>query len=162
MISNRLKKYGDRRGKKRIGVWLEPGLLKELSIEAKDKSVTRQSIMEGALRNFINRVPREDFQALLLRRMNRQDTKLKRIESRLEILAESFAMYLRMWLVVTPEVPESQKEASIMQARERYDRYLKALGKKLRTGESLFTELPGDVCSNGAELAEGEMNKSSS
>ena len=138
-------RYTDRQGKTRVSVWIQAELLKELTIEAKDRGITRQSILESALRDRFRPIPREDYEALIARRLNRQDARIKRLEQRVEILAESFAMYLRMWLMSSPEVPEAQREAAVMQARERYDRYLKAVGKKVRTGQTIFTELEEDA-----------------
>ena len=140
-----MKKNNLRKGKRRVAFWLDPQIARKLLLEAKEKGITRQSIVESVLRDRLNSISREDSDALIIRRLNKQDTSLLRLEEKIDTFAEAFAMFLRMWLMSNQEVPECQKEAAVMQARERYDRYLKAVGKRLRTGQSIFEELPREV-----------------
>ena len=57
------------------------------------------------------------------------------------VVAESLALYVRMWLANTSEIPEKEKDAAILQAQARYDKYLKSLGKQLMATETIFGTL---------------------
>jgi hypothetical protein len=62
-----------------------------------------------------------------------------------EIEIEAFAIFVRMRLSTTPEIPDHQKSAAVAQAHERYDRFLKRLAEKIGDSKSLLSELPAGV-----------------
>ena len=131
--------------KQRIHVWLPVGTVVRLQQEALEREVPMCRIVEASLARRYEPLSDEDKDALLARRLNRIDIKLRALERQLEINAECLALYVRMWLSSAPEVPENQRDAAYMKGQARYDRYIKSVSKRLQLGQSVFTDLPREV-----------------
>ena len=131
--------------KRRAVVWLEPNLIDKVRIEAKEKNISCQRVLEAGIYDRYDEMKQEERDALIVRRLNRLDHGQKNLTHSLEILAEAFASYVRMWLANTQEVPESQREAAAIQAHARFERYMASLSRQVQKGEWSFGEITGET-----------------
>lgn len=67
-------------------------------------------------------------------RLNKLERALRRVAEQNDIDAEVHALFVRMWLASTPEVPKEQRDQAIESAQLRYERYLRQLSKVLAAG----------------------------
>lgn len=132
--------------KKRLPFWLDLQTLKEVDREVKELRVSRQQILESAIKDRYSKDAREDRDAQIVRRLNRLDTRQKVIEHDLEVIAEILALYMRMWLATNIEVPESQKSVLQAEGQKRYARFMESLLKRIGSGQSILAELPREFC----------------
>jgi len=78
------------------------------------------------------------------------------IERHDEIIAESIATFVRMWLTQTKELLGSEREAAILQARHRYERYLRVVGAAVGEGKGFLAGLPKEVILTMADFYDGK------
>ena len=142
--------------KMRLPLRLEPETLNQVEAEAKERRVSRQQVLEAAIKDRYCVVSQEERDALIARRLNRLDSRQKVIERQLEIIAESQALFMRMWLATSTEVPEGQREAVHGQAQKRYERFLASLSKRVSSGQSIFAELPREVVLREADFQDSD------
>lgn len=129
----------------RLPLRLELETLKQVDAEANERRVSRQLILESAIKERYSVVLQEERDALIARRLNRLDARQKVIERELEIIAESQALYMRMWLATSNDMPEGPREAVHNEGQKRYERFLASLSKRVSSGQSIFAELPREV-----------------
>jgi hypothetical protein len=146
-----MKKNGTREGKGRLNIWLEKSTIDQLRTESRSRSVPMQRIAETALAERYSPQSREDQMSVILRRLNRLDARMQVLERLAEVQAELAAIFARFYFAYTPEIFESQKDASWRQSQTRYDCYLKFLTKRLRENQTVLTELPQDVVLRGKD-----------
>jgi hypothetical protein len=65
--------------------------------------------------------------------------------ARLGIATETIALFIRFWLLVTPQLPDQTQPAIGAKGIERYERFVAALGKRLSKGPSFLREVSRDV-----------------
>lgn len=124
-------KYTSREGRVKTTLWLDRRVLEAITAEANDRKVSKQSIIESSLKERYSEVVQLDRDAAIADRLNRLERGQRRIEEQIVISAEAHALFIRMWLASTPEVPSECRDSAIQSARERYERYLQQLTKRL-------------------------------
>ena len=58
---------------------------------------------------------------------------------------EAMALFVRFWLTATSPVPDTALPAAQAKGRERYQRFIEALGRRLAKGQGLVQELSLDA-----------------
>lgn len=127
------------------GIWFKKSMIERVRKIASERRVSQQKIVEAALETFLDGKKEEDFQALLARRLNSLDNRVKVLSRQQEIFVETFALYLRMWLASNAEIPEGQKETAFLRGQERFEKFLTNLTKRISNGKSFFLDLPQEV-----------------
>ena len=99
---------------------------------------------------------------MLARRFDRLSRQVERLERDSTISIEMLALFVRSWLAATPVLPEPEPTAAEIKARERFERFVRALGQRLASGRSLAREVSEDVTrSQEDQLATGAQRESS-
>ena len=130
------------RAKKKLTFFLDPRIIKQIDTEARELRLSRQQIMESAIKERYSPEAHEERDAQIVRRLNRLDNRQKAIEHDLLIIAEIQRLFVRMWLSTSIEVPASQKEALQAEGQKRYERFMESLLKRIKSGQSILDELP--------------------
>ena len=123
--------YATREGRVKTTLWLDREVLNAVAREAGQRKVSKQSIMENSLKERYSEAGQLDRDAVIADRLNKLERSQRRLEHQNEISAEAHALFVRMWLASTPEVSPGDKERAVQTARERFDRYLAQLAKRL-------------------------------
>ena len=72
--------------------------------------------------------------SLLLRRLDRLGRALERIHQDLELLCESFAVFVRLWFAHTPNIPEDGRRAARASAESRYKQFVEHVSEQYSGG----------------------------
>lgn len=123
---------------------LPPDLAKQLADYAGRKKLHQAFVVETALASFLSPDNSERMEAALGKRLDRLTRQVERLERHITISNEAIALFVRFWLTSTPSVPEAALPAAQAKGRERYERYLEALGRRLAKGQSLAQEVSVD------------------
>jgi hypothetical protein len=137
--------YATREGRVKTTLWLDREVLNAVATEAGQRKVSKQSIMENSLKERYSEAGQLDRDAVIADRLNKLERSQRRLEHQNEISAEAHALFVRMWLASTPEVPSEQREAAVQCAQIRYERYLKHLSKRVATGIGSSNYSPSEV-----------------
>lgn len=70
------------------------------------------------------------------------------IERHVTISNEALAVFVRFWLTSTPPLPDTALAPAQTKARERYEGFVEALGRRLTRGRKLADEVSVDVASS--------------
>lgn len=128
--------------KRRLSVYLDPELLLLLADFAERRGRSRSLVAEAAIASFLTPDADERHEAAMVRRLDRIDRSIQRLERDIGIANEAFAIFVRSWLTATPPLPEGAQAAAQAQGGQRYDRFLEALGRRLASGPRLRQEVP--------------------
>ena len=124
---------------------LPVNLINLLKTEARQRRVQQKQIVQSSLEAFFHPEGQDSRDALIARRLNRIDARQRASAQQQEIMAETLALFIRVWLTNTNEVPDNRKQEANAQGSKRYQRFIDHLVKRLSVGQSIFTELPKEV-----------------
>lgn len=131
-------------------VHFDPATLRQIAELATRRRVTRSAIIEAAVASFMSPDGPDRLEAALSRRLDRLTRQADRLERNVAIGNEAVALHVRLWLTNTAQLPEAQQAAANAKGRERYDRFLEALGRRVAKGRMLADEIVVDVDGNPA------------
>jgi predicted transcriptional regulator len=125
----------------------------QLSDYANRKRVAQALVVETALSSYLSPDNSERMEAALGRRLDRLTRQVERLERHVTISNEALALFVRFWLSVTPQLPDTAQPAAQAKGRERYEGFVEALGRRLAKGQSLAQEISQDVTSGDGTSA---------
>jgi hypothetical protein len=130
--------------KLRLSVYLDPGLMQQLTELADRKEQPRSLVAEAAITSFLTPDEGDRREAAFSRRLDLLTRQVDRLERDHMISAEALALFIRFWLTVTSSLPESAQADAQAKGDERYELFLEALGQRLAKGQSLLREVSTD------------------
>jgi hypothetical protein len=130
--------------KLRLSVYLDPGLMQQLTELADRKEQPRSLVAEAAIASFLTPDEGDRREAAFSRRLDLLTRQIDRLERDHMISAEALALFIRFWLTVTSSLPESAQADAQAKGDERYELFLEALGQRLAKGQSLLREVSTD------------------
>jgi len=133
--------------KQRLSVYLEPAVMRALAEYAARRDHSRSLVAEAAIASFLSPDAAERHEATVTKRLDQVDRRTARLERDLGIAVEMLAVFVRFWLTTNPPLPESAMAAARVQAGERYDAFVAAVGRRLAKGPFLRNEIPDEVSS---------------
>ena len=130
--------------KLRLSVYLDPGLMQQLTELADRKEQPKSLVAEAAITSFLTPDEGDRREAAFSRRLDLLTRQVDRLERDHMISAEALALFVRFWLTVTSSLPESAQADAQAKGDERYELFLEALGQRLAKGQSLLREVSTD------------------
>ncbi|NVN37501.1 CopG family transcriptional regulator [Komagataeibacter swingsii] len=139
--------------KTRMNVYFEPELLKQVEALALRRNVSKSAVIEASVASFLSADASERLEAVFARRMDRIDRQIAGMDEDIAIMGETLALFIRFWLTVTPPLPDSAQASARAKGVERFEGFLRSLGRKLATGDRFLRELSRDIDTrrNGGE-----------
>lgn len=123
---------------------LRGDLARRLANHADARRTTQAAIIEAALETFLSPDASDRLEAALARRLDRLTRDLGRVEWHVELSNETLALFVRNWLSATPLIPSSADQATRAQGRERWERFIDTLTRRMEIGPRLKNELSED------------------
>jgi hypothetical protein len=139
--------------KVRLSVYLDPKLAKQLEAYAQDRRRSLSVVAEASIASFLSPDAPDRMEAVMAKRLDRMSRQIERLNRDTGIGLETLALFVRHWLVAVPAPSEAHYAAAQAKGRERYERFLEALGRRLSKGPTLLREVSLDV----AGTEEGEI-----
>ncbi|MDC9813941.1 CopG family transcriptional regulator [Rhizobium binxianense] len=134
--------------KQRLSAYLEPDLKRRLSDFADRRNQSTSLIAEAAIASFLSPDADERNEAALIKRLERIDRHLQRLERDLEITSETLALFVRFWLNATPPLAEEAQATARAKGAERYEKFIEALGRRLAINQKLRNEVTDHASSS--------------
>jgi len=115
----------------------------------------KSEIVRAALASFMSPDGAERMEAALLRRLDRMNKHMERLEREAQVGNEVLAIFIRTWLGATPVVSAADEPATRALGQKRYGNFIQALNRRLSSGASLSDQAfePGGLGLDGEELA---------
>jgi hypothetical protein len=140
--------------KGRLNCYFDAALLKRLDELAARRGLSKSTIVEAALASFLSPDAADQREAAITRRLDKMTRAIERLERDVSIGNEAQALYIRAWLTATPPLPEGAQAAAQGKARERYDRFVEAVGRRVARGQRFAKEIAGDIESRNDKSSE--------
>lgn len=102
------------------------------------KRASQAEIVEAALVSFLSPDGSERMEAAFSRRIDRVLRQLEQLDRSVEVGNEALALFVRFWLTANPPLPDAAVAAAQAKGKERYDRFIQALSRRLDAGERLI------------------------
>lgn len=131
--------------KQRLSIYLEPEIMKALSVYAARRNQSLSLIAEAGIASFLSPDAAEQQEATTIKRLDQLDRRMTRLERDVGIAVETMALFVRFWLMTTPPLPEPAQQAARASAAKRYDAFVTALGRRLAQGPMLRQEISEDI-----------------
>src|SRR5215471_4621410 len=141
--------------KARLSVYLDPDMMAQLTELAERKRQSKSLIAEAAITSFMTPDDADRREAVVTRRLDLLTRQGERLERDLSVVAETLALFIRFWLTVTPQLPQSAQAAAQATGRERFASFLEALGRRLAKGRSVLREVSFDRLNGTSPLPAG-------
>ena len=137
---------------KRIQPYLSLELHKRFKryVGAHGRGVSESSVVESALVEYLDE---SKDMTLLLRRLDRQNRSIGRLERDIAILTEAFTTYTQYWFAHTPEVASAQKDAARISSKIRYQDYVNFVADQYASGHRFVDDLAQESIADDDELA---------
>lgn len=129
----------------RLNIFIEPDHAKQLEAEAAHRGLSKSAVIAAALSSSLSPDAANRREAGLAKRLDRLSRQFDRLERDQNILLETVALYVRVFLTVSIPVPQAQQEAARAQGRARYQQFIEQLGRHLQKGRCLRREIHEDI-----------------
>lgn len=122
-------------------VYLPADLSKALDQLAARTRRPKSEIVRAAVAAFLSPDGAERTEAAMLRRLDRMNRHMERIEREAQVSVEALAIFVRAWLTSTPRLSAEDRAAAQAVGSERYGSFLDTLTRRLSSGQSLTERL---------------------
>lgn len=118
------------------------------------------SIVEAALLAYMSFEHDDKRDGAIIRRLDRTTRQIEGLHRKQIITAEAFALFVRYFLTVIPQVAESDRRAAQSEGHARFETYLKSLETILQDGEAiLFDRLEDQLVDQSAFFTKEELSR---
>jgi hypothetical protein len=136
----------------RLNVFLEREHAQRLAELATAKALSKSSLVAAALSAYLSIDGHARRDAAIARRVDRLSQQFDKLERDHNILIETVALYIRYFLSVSTQIPESQQAAARAQGKARFEQFVQQLGRHLQRGNSLINDVHREVYPEQGEL----------
>jgi hypothetical protein len=120
-------------------------LARQLADHARSRRVSQVAVVEAALESFLSPDGADRLEAALSRRLDRLTRQADRLEWHVGLSNETLALFVRFWLTSNAPLPDTALPAAQAMGRERWERFVDALSRRMESGPRLWGEVSRDV-----------------
>ena len=139
-----------RRGHVRLQSYVEPDLAQRIDRFCATSGLSESTLIKSSICQYLDGT--SDL-TLVIRRLDRLGRAFERFHRDLQLLAEGFAVYVRLWLAHTPLIPEDGRRAARASAESRYKQFVEHVVQQFSGGERFINDVPREGIADDAELA---------
>lgn len=133
---------------------IETTLFDRVKARAAAAGTTETAIVEAAIHHFVSDEYQRRRDSQFTKRLDRMSRQLDALRRETEIIAETMATFVQLYLSTTPELAEDQREAARAIGKRRMDQFCGHLTTKLRTNQGYFAVLARDFVLQPSDFEE--------
>lgn len=130
----------------KLTVYISRTVAGQLDLVCKDRTKNKSKLTETALAQLLS--PQRDEEDAMPRRLDRLSRDVSLIHRHQQIVIESFGLFIRHYLMMSPSLPPSEHQAAQALGQQRFQRFIEQLGKRLASTASLASEIVEQVTSH--------------
>jgi predicted transcriptional regulator len=119
-------------------------LTRQLADLARSRRVSQTAVVEAALASFLSPDGSDRLEAALGRRLDRISRQADRLEWNVDLANETLALFIRFWLTSNAPLPDTALAAAQAMGRERWERFVESLARRMEGGRRLGREISRD------------------
>lgn len=120
-------------------------LTRQLADHARSRRVSQTAVVEAALAAFLSPDASDRLEAALGRRLDRISRQADRLEWNIDLANETLALFIRFWLTSNAPLPDTALAAAQAMGRERWERFVESLARRMEGGRRLGREISRDI-----------------
>jgi predicted transcriptional regulator len=124
---------------------LPADLARQLADHARSRRVSQVAVVEAALASFLSPDGADRLEAAVSRRLDRLTRQADRLEWHVELSNETLALFIRFWLISNAPLPDTALAAAQAMGKERWERFVESLSRRMEQGPRLAGELSQDI-----------------
>lgn len=118
------------------------------------------SIFDTALDDYFAGVRDDERDAAIVRRLDRLTRQFDRLEHKDTVLGETLALFIRYFLMVTPQLPADQLDAARAKGEQQFGQFVEQLGRDLQSGKRMLQRAVDDVIADASDFfTEDELER---
>lgn len=144
--------------KRRMNVYFSADLIAKVDDLALRRKLSKSAVIEAAVASFLSADASERLEAALSRRLDRVSRQIDAVDEDIAIVGEALSLFIRFWLSITPPLPDNVQASSKAKGTERFDGFMRVLGRHLASGDRFVREFSREVSpkTNGNDEAKGD------
>ena len=123
----------------KLTVYLSRTVAGQLDLACKDRTKNKSKLTETALAQLLN--PQHDEDKAMPRRLDKLSRDVSLIHRHQQIVIESFGMFVRHYLAMSPPLPPAEQQAAQALGQQRFQRFVEQLGRRLASTSTLVSEI---------------------
>lgn len=127
--------------KPRHHIYLDDELTEKLDALAAQPGSSKSAIVSDALRAYLDRRGAKELDDLLKVRIGKLGDQIGRVERNLDVVLESFALFVRYQLAVTPPLPEADQKAARAVGQDRFQSFIAQVGRRIAGGHRVSDDV---------------------
>lgn len=127
--------------KPRHQFYLDTGNQEELERLASAPGTTRSSIVNAALKSYFAHRGVSELERTFRNRLDRMSESIERVERNQHIALESFALFVRYELGVTPQLPADEQAAAQAIGRNRFHQFVEQVSRRMAGDKRIAQEV---------------------
>jgi hypothetical protein len=139
-----------RRGHVRLPSYVEPDLAQRIDRFCAASGLSESTLIKSSICQYLDGT--SDL-TLVIRRLDRLGRAFELFHRDLQLLAEGFAVYVRLWLAHTPLIPEDGRRAARASAESRYKQFVEHVVQQFSGGERFINDVPREGIADDGEVA---------
>lgn len=120
-------------------------LTRQLAEHARARRVSQTAVVEAALASFLSPDGADRLEAAISRRLDRLGRQADRLEWNVDLANETLALFIRSWLTNNTPLPDAALAAAQAMGKERWERFVEALARRMEYGPRLGRDLSIDI-----------------
>jgi hypothetical protein len=145
-----------RRGRIRLQSYVDSAMGQRLEAFCAAKGLTEGAVVHAAVGQYLDGTGDA---ALVMRRLDRLGRAGERTQRDLELVAETLALFVQMWLAHTPQIPDEARTSARTSAHLRFQQFVTRLAEKF-SGHRFIDDLPRECLADEADLGQARSSMS--
>ena len=133
--------------KVKLTVYVSRTVAGQLDLACKDRTKNKSKLTETALAQLLSPQRDNEQESATPRRLDRLSRDVNTIHRHQQIVIESFGLFIRHYLAVSPPLPPSEQQTAQALGQQRFQRFIEQLGRRLASTTTLVTEISDQLAS---------------
>jgi predicted transcriptional regulator len=127
--------------KPRHNLYLDEDVAEQLAKLTDKAGSSKSSIVNDAVKTYLARRGAKELDDVFKLRLDRIGEQLRRLERDQSVMIESFALYVRYELGITPPLPASEQAAAQALGRDRFQQFIEQVGRRMASDKRIAEEV---------------------
>ncbi|HEY1612348.1 MAG: ribbon-helix-helix protein, CopG family [Proteobacteria bacterium] len=127
--------------KPRHNLYLDEDVGEQLEALTAKAGSSKSSIVNDAVRAYLARRGAKELDDAFKVRLDRVSEQLRRLERDQSVMIESFALFVRYHLGITPPLPASEQAAAQALGRDRFQQFIEQVGRRMAGDKRIAEEV---------------------
>jgi hypothetical protein len=136
----------------KIGVYLTDDVARRFRVALKRSGMTKSALVNEALAHLLDPPPTNEQGQGELRVLRAVLKHIRQVRRETLVLTETLALFIHYFLMITPPLPESEREAAEAVGRQRYEIFVRQIAGRIGSDKGLITDVMRTIVETHPEL----------